>query len=263
MDGLVAIGRIHLVGGFAIASCKASGANGVAERTIEAGRIFGSIGHDLHIFVPGVVQCFADGGDTAIHHVRWGDDIASGMGLVNCLFAQHSHGGVIDDFAFDKDAVMAMVGERVERNIADHTKPGMCGLDRAHGAADQIVTVARQRAVIVLQGGVNRRENGYGRYVQPDGFAGRAHQPVNAVAHDARHCCHSFRPVVALNHEQRPDQVINRKPCFSKHAAGKRLHPVAAHARGWKLTSTHPRSKRLGWLTRWPLSRRGIPCPDI
>ena len=53
---------------------------------------------------------------------------------------------------------MAVVGERVERDIADDAEVRAGILDRAHGPADEVVRVAGQGAVIVLQRRVNRRK---------------------------------------------------------------------------------------------------------
>ena len=163
MHRLVAVGRVHLIAGLAVPAGELAGTDGVAERAVESRRVFRRVGHDLYILVAGIVERRADRGDTAVHHVRWRDDIASGIRLAHRLAAEHRNGLVIHDFAVTQDAVMAMVGERVERHIADHAEFGTGLLDRAHGPADQIVPVARQRALIVLEGRVDRRKDGNSR----------------------------------------------------------------------------------------------------
>ena len=104
---------------------------------------------------------------------------------------------------------MAMVGERVERHIADHAEFGAGLLDCANGPADQIVAITRQRAIIVLEGRVDRRKDGNGRNAKSLCFLRLRDQPVDAVTRNAGHRCHRFNRVIALDDEQRPDQIVD------------------------------------------------------
>ena len=230
----------------AVSAGKLAGADGFAERAVEAGGVFRRVGHDLHILVARLVERGADGGDTAVHHVGRRDDIAAGVCLAHGLAAERLNCLVIHDLAIAQDAVMAVVGERVERDIADDAEVRAGILDRAHGPADEVVRVAGQGAVIVLQRRVNRRKDGNGRNAKAHRFPRLLGQPVDAVTRDAGHGRHGLGPVFALDDEQRPDQVVDRQPVLGQHAARERLHPVAAHACGRVLTSAHLRSKSQG-----------------
>jgi hypothetical protein len=65
---LVGIGAVHLVGAL-VAGQGFRRTDGVAERAVEGGGVFGGIGHDLHVEEAGLVQRVADGADAAVHHV--------------------------------------------------------------------------------------------------------------------------------------------------------------------------------------------------
>ena len=104
---------------------------------------------------------------------------------------------------------MAMVGERVERHIADHAEFGAGLLDCANGPADQIVAITCQRAIIVLECRVDRRKDGNGRNAKSLCFLRLRDQPVDALTRNAGHRCHRFGLVLALDDEQRPDQIVD------------------------------------------------------
>ena len=60
---------------------------------------------------------------------------------------------VVENAAVLDQAVMAVAGVGIERDIAEDAEIGKFLLDRAHGLADQIVGVERLRAVLVAQRG--------------------------------------------------------------------------------------------------------------
>ena len=61
---------------------------------------------------------FANGANTAIHHVAGGDDVYAGFGLHDCLLNQDLKGDVVDDVTvFIDDTVLAMAGVWIECDI--------------------------------------------------------------------------------------------------------------------------------------------------
>ena len=114
---------------------------GVAEGTVEAGGIFGGIGHDDGVDEAFFIQGLADGGDAAVHHVRRGDDVGTGFGLTDGDFVeQFQRGVVIDVVVFDLAAV-TVVGVLAEADVADddHVRQGF--LDGPDGALDRALRV--------------------------------------------------------------------------------------------------------------------------
>ena len=81
MQGLIAVGRIHLVGILVATAEVGRRADRIPKGAIEAGSILGGIGQDPGVDECLVFQCVPDRPDTSVHHVRWGDDIGTGPGM--------------------------------------------------------------------------------------------------------------------------------------------------------------------------------------
>ena len=65
----------------------------------------------------------ADRADAAVHHVAGRDDVDAGLGLHQRLLRQHGHGVVVDDVAaVVEQAVLAVAGEGVERDVGEHAR---------------------------------------------------------------------------------------------------------------------------------------------
>ena len=94
------------------------GADRVAERAVEGRGVFRRIGHDLHVGEAGGVERRADRADAAVHHVGGRDDVAAGLGLHQRLLHQHLDGLVVEDDAVAHQAVMAVAGIGIERDVA-------------------------------------------------------------------------------------------------------------------------------------------------
>ena len=220
---------VHLIGAL-VAGQRLGRADGVAERAVEGGGIFCRVGHDLHVEKSGGVQPLADGADAAIHHVRRRDDVAAGFGLHQRLAHQHRDRLVVEDFAVLDQAVMAVAGEGIERDVAEHAEVGKFLLDRAHRLADQIVRIERLRAVLVAQ-----RRLGIGKQrdagnVQLHRALGLAHRLIDAEPLHAGHRGHGRALVVAVDHEQRPDQIVRGEDIFPHQPARPFRLAIAARA---------------------------------
>ena len=64
---------------------------------------------------------------------------------------QHRDRLVVEDDAVAQQAVVAVAGVGIERDVAEHADVGHGLLDRADGAADEVVGVERLAAVLVAQ----------------------------------------------------------------------------------------------------------------
>ena len=78
-QGLPDIGRVHLVG---LAVPEGGGGLGrLPEGAVKGRGVLGRVGHDHRILEPGLVQPGPDGLHPAVHHVRGGHHVGSGLGL--------------------------------------------------------------------------------------------------------------------------------------------------------------------------------------
>ena len=82
------------------------------------------------------------------------DHVAAGFGLHQRLAHQHRDRLVVEDPAVLDQPVMAVTGEGIERDVAEHAEAGELLLDRAHRLADEVVGVQRLGALLVAQGRV-------------------------------------------------------------------------------------------------------------
>ncbi len=146
------------------------------------------------------------------------------------LLDQHRDRLVVEDDAVAQQAVMAVAGEGIERHVAQDADLRHFLLDGAHGAADQIVGIERFAAGLVAQARIGigkQREAGdreLGRAL------GLAHRLVDRQPLDAGHGGDRRARVVAVHHEQRPDQVVGGEHVLAHHAAHPFAAPVAAQA---------------------------------
>ena len=99
----------------------------------------------------GGVERGADRADAAVHHVGGRDDVAAGLGLDQRLLHQHGDGLVVEDRAVAHQAVVAVAGVGIERDVAQDADLRHRLLDGADRAADEVVGVERLAAVLVAQ----------------------------------------------------------------------------------------------------------------
>ena len=94
--------------------------------------------------MPRLLERRADRADAAVHHVRRGDDVGAGLGLDQRLLDEDLDRVVVDDVAGLVDqAVVAVRGIGVERDVGQHADLGHRILDRVDRPADQVVAVER------------------------------------------------------------------------------------------------------------------------
>ena len=179
-----------------------------------------------------MIECRADRRDTAIHHVRWRDDVAAGLGLHQRLLHQHLDRLVVDDRAVAQQPVMAVAGIGIERDVAEDADLRHLLLDRADGAADQVVRIERFAAVLVAPLGIGigkQRDAGDGKLGGPLGVP---HRLIDREPLDARHRRHRDARLRPVDQEQRPDQIVRGQDVLAHHAPRPLGLPVAARAGG-------------------------------
>ena len=68
---------------------------------------------------PACVERRADSADAAVHHVGRRDDVAAGLRLDQRLLDQHRDRLVVEDVAVAQQAVVAVAGVGIERDVAE------------------------------------------------------------------------------------------------------------------------------------------------
>ncbi len=158
----------------------------------------------------GALERAAQGGHAAVHHIGGREDIAAGLGLDQALLHQPFDGGVVEDPTALDDAVVAVVGERVERHVAHDPDLRRGVLHGPHRAADDAVGVGGLNAQGVLLFGVDMRENGDGGDAQGPGFLGGLGALGDGQALDPRHGGHR-NPALSLVHDHGPQEIRRRQ----------------------------------------------------
>ena len=211
------------------------------------------------------IERAADGADPPVHHVGRRDDVAARLRLDDRLLDQHLDGLVVEDLAVPEQAVMAVAGIGIERDVAQDADIGHFLLDGADGAADEVVRIERL--------GCRSRRAGPGRYRGTGrcrGCRSRAARSASRTASSTEiRSTPGIEPTgmrlrLAIDEEQRPDQVVGGQHVLPHHAPGPLGFSVAAVANGEiERRSAPPRRFRLdrgkpdGWLraggrTLWP-----------
>ena len=127
---------------------------------------------------------------------------------------------------------MAVAGIGIERDVAEDADLRHLLLDRADGAADQIVGIERFAAVLVAQLGIGigkQRDAGDGELRRPARRRAPPDRSRAARRPASRHRNPRLRPV---DQEQRPDQIVRGEDVLAHHAPRPLGLPVAARAGG-------------------------------
>ncbi len=124
--------------------------------------------------------------DPPVHHVGRRDDVRPRCGLHQSLLGEQLHRVVVDDIAgLVGEAVMAVGGIGIERDVGQHAdlRRGLLGgLDRA---ADEIVRVERLARLAAAQGGRRVREKGDARNAELPRLPRPRGDPVDRPARHA------------------------------------------------------------------------------
>ena len=198
--------------------------------------------------MPCPLERLADRGDAAVHHVRRRDDVGTGFGLDQSLVGEDLHRVVVDDVAGHVDqAIMAVRGVRIERDVGQHSDLGNRVLDRLDRAANEIVCVERLARVIGAQvlGRVGEQSDARDAERGGDALA-CAGKPVDAPPADTREARRSALRNPAFADEERPDEVARMKPVLGEHGAHPRLERPRRMRRAGKERTWRPGSRKAG-----------------
>ena len=119
-----------------------------------------------------------------------------------------------------QQAVMAVAGIGIERHVGEDADIGHGLLDGAAGPADQVFGVERLAADCVPQARIGVGKQRHRRDAQLRGALGLADDLVDAEALDARHRGDGIARVVAVDDEERPDEVVDGQHVLAHEAAG-------------------------------------------
>ena len=127
---------------------------------------------------------------------------------------------------------MAVGGVGVERDVRQNADVRHGVLDGAGGAAHQVVGVGRLAAVIGAAVGGRVGKQGKAGNAEARCLFRRFYCQIDRQALDARHRGDLGALALALDHEQRPDQVCRGQHVLRDHGARPRGHAGAARAAG-------------------------------
>ena len=149
------------------------------------------------------------------------------------LFHQSFHRHVVQDVTgVVDDAVLAVGRERVQRHVGDDPELRQRGLERPDGALGQALGVPGLPPVQRLCSRVGHREDGQRGDAQPLPGLRLLDQEVHGQPLDARHGGDRLPLSLALEDEDRVDQVIRGQDGFPHQAASEGVAPHPAHAGG-------------------------------
>ena len=148
------------------------------------------------------------------------------------LLHQHLDRLVVDDLVAAHQAVMAVAGVGIERDVAQDADVGHFLLDGADRLADQIVGIERFAAALVAQLRIGVGEQRDAGDVELGRAHRLAHRLIDREPLDARHRGDRHARIRAVDDEQRPDQVVGGEHVLAHHAPRPFGLAVAPHAGG-------------------------------
>ena len=130
------------------------------------------------------------------------------------------------------EAVVAVAGVGVEGDVGDEAELREFALDRAAGPADEIALVESLAAALVLEARLGVGEERDRRNAELDRPPGLAHRLIDAEPVDARHRGDRNALLLAIDEEERPDQVVRGQHVFRDQPPRPFRLAVAARALG-------------------------------
>ena len=179
------------------------------------------------------LQCVTDCADAAVHHVGGGDDVGTGAGLVERLADQYVDRRIVEDAAVvAEQAVVAMAGVGIERNVGEHADLGTAGLDCSDRAAHQIIGVERLLTAPAATLGLSIRKQREARNTEACGLFCSCCEKIDRQPLDARHGANRLSDARSFGDEKRPDQVGGRQPVLGDEGARPGVRAAAAGTKG-------------------------------
>ncbi len=169
--------------------------------------------------------------DAAVHHVGGRYYICTCFRMRQALPHERGDRHVVHDVPGRvDDAVLAVGGEGIERDVGHDAEFRHGLLDRAHGTLCQAIGVPGFTAIEALDLERRDREEGECRDAEArDGFS-LADQFIHRHALDARHRRDRHALPGAFHDEHRVDEVVRRQHRLPHHAAREGVAAHAAHA---------------------------------
>ena len=97
---------------------------------------------------PRAVERGAQRADAPVHHVRRRDHVDARVGVAKRLLDERGDRLVVEHVAGGVDqAVLAVAGVRIERDVGDDAELGKALLQRAHGARHEALRMPRGRGI--------------------------------------------------------------------------------------------------------------------
>ena len=115
----------------------------------------------------GGLERAANDADAAVHHVGRRQHVGAGFRLHERLLDERGVRLVVDDLVADEEAVMAVAGVGVERDVEDDTEVELGGLDGACCAADEVVGVEGLASVLAAFLRIGERKECDGGNAEP------------------------------------------------------------------------------------------------
>ena len=137
--------------------------------------------------MPRCIQGFADRADATIHHVRGRDDVAPGVGLIDCLPTECFHAFVIDYITAEDKPVLAVSRIWIERDVSDQSDWNLSVAHSTYCLADQVVRIAGFFAVGRFLFLRSDGKNGYRRDTQFCRSANQADEHIDRIPCHAGH----------------------------------------------------------------------------
>ncbi|MNV48231.1 hypothetical protein D3C71_1401270 [compost metagenome] len=131
---------------------------------------------------------------------------------------------------FIQNTVLAVSGERVQRDVGDHPQLRETCTQGTRGTLGDAVRVPGLRRVEGLEFGRRHRKQGDGRNTQLDPTGRLFQQQVDGQALDARHRGHRFATVLTVQHKYRQNQVIGGQDVFTYQTTRKLVTTIATQA---------------------------------
>ncbi len=172
----------------------------------------------------GSVERLADGADAAVHHVGGGDHVRTRFRLKHGGAGNDRHTLVVHDDAVAEDSIVAVIGKRVERRVGDDADLRHGRLDGARRPAHQVVGVQDLRRGPIAERHVDIGEDGERRDAELCAALRFARGKIGGKTLNPGHGADRLPAVLAVDHEDRPDQVVDGERGLTHEAA----RPVGA-----------------------------------
>ncbi len=151
----------------------------------------------------------ADRADAPVHHVGRRDDVDAGLGVRQRLLDQRLQGRVVGDVAVGvEQAVLAVAGVGIERDVGDHAELGMRVLERAHRALHQAVGIPGFVGALAFRCVADHREQRDRGNAQLVHACRGLDEQIDTDPFDAGHGLDRLALLFAIEHEHRVDEIV-------------------------------------------------------